>query len=463
MRADSFWNILGLDGPTGDAKVIRRAYAKTLRATRPDEDPEGFMALREAFERAKTYAQYYAEDSAADMTADDAPPEAAEAVIIEEEETAPAPPPQLTLGGEAPAPRAETYDDFDDEDDDDDGLSTADYLPEAASLPPPIKLPPIEALVNPEPEILPEAPDAPLHDLMEDIEQLLRNGQQLNSKRAWETRLGRAQDLSLDDYNQFEHQLRGKLLRHFGYHERESEPQNGRKKRKRKRRAKRKLSQDTAVYIFKYLGWNRWKSYPAFVQEELLWMLYELGIKDRPKVEETGKATLLSEFRYLMKCFGVVLIFALLGNYFEPPEDNTPPPAPLPDAGETTYGSYSYDRDAGSWSYKLSGDSEALRALQPGDELRDTFKFQPNETQINTVLIKITGTEGVPEITNTDVPQEIKAETEEGWHTIFYLIAGIAALFAFFRLVGFVIGVIIVLFRLAFQIIGAFFRRLFGR
>jgi hypothetical protein len=40
---------------------IRRAYAKKLKSTRPDSDPGGFMALREAFEQAKWHANSSAE------------------------------------------------------------------------------------------------------------------------------------------------------------------------------------------------------------------------------------------------------------------------------------------------------------------------------------------------------------------------------------------------------------------
>lgn len=58
----SVWEVLGLDGPTDDQRAIKKAYAKKLRTTRPDDDPEGFMALREALEQATYYAQYPSDD-----------------------------------------------------------------------------------------------------------------------------------------------------------------------------------------------------------------------------------------------------------------------------------------------------------------------------------------------------------------------------------------------------------------
>jgi curved DNA-binding protein CbpA len=47
----SYWEILGIE-PTGDERVIKRAYAKQLKMTRPEDDPERFQALRNAYEYA---------------------------------------------------------------------------------------------------------------------------------------------------------------------------------------------------------------------------------------------------------------------------------------------------------------------------------------------------------------------------------------------------------------------------
>lgn len=50
------WSVLGLE-PTRDVSAIRRAYARKSRECHPEEDPEGFLRLREAYQAALAYAQ----------------------------------------------------------------------------------------------------------------------------------------------------------------------------------------------------------------------------------------------------------------------------------------------------------------------------------------------------------------------------------------------------------------------
>lgn len=52
----SAWDILGV-ADDSDAKAIKRAYASALRTSRPDEDPEAFQALTDAYEYALAEAR----------------------------------------------------------------------------------------------------------------------------------------------------------------------------------------------------------------------------------------------------------------------------------------------------------------------------------------------------------------------------------------------------------------------
>lgn len=51
----TIWQTLGI-APTDDVAEIRRAYARQLKKTRPDKDPQGYQVLHEAFELAKRLA-----------------------------------------------------------------------------------------------------------------------------------------------------------------------------------------------------------------------------------------------------------------------------------------------------------------------------------------------------------------------------------------------------------------------
>ncbi|WP_054957709.1 J domain-containing protein [Paenibacillus dakarensis] len=56
----SIWSTLGIE-PTEDSSAIKKAYARKLRQHHPEEDPEGYQRLREAYDRALKYAKMMAE------------------------------------------------------------------------------------------------------------------------------------------------------------------------------------------------------------------------------------------------------------------------------------------------------------------------------------------------------------------------------------------------------------------
>lgn len=53
---ENIWITLGID-PTEDISAIRRAYAERAKACHPEEDPEGFLRLRQAYQEALAWAE----------------------------------------------------------------------------------------------------------------------------------------------------------------------------------------------------------------------------------------------------------------------------------------------------------------------------------------------------------------------------------------------------------------------
>jgi hypothetical protein len=54
------WTVLQLPEDT-DERTIKRTYARLLKSCRPDDDPEGFQRLREAYEEALAYSRWRAD------------------------------------------------------------------------------------------------------------------------------------------------------------------------------------------------------------------------------------------------------------------------------------------------------------------------------------------------------------------------------------------------------------------
>lgn len=177
----SIWDILGLDGQPANLKDLKKAYAKKLRVTRPEDDPAGFMELRDAFEHAKQFLKTAPKDLF--YGADD------------------------YRGFTNPSPIS-TKANFKSSDEDTDFESR-----ETSELdePPIIKEPLDEPQHN-------EAEPSELEKLLKDIRTILRDREKREFLSSWEEVFARANTLSFDDYDVFERDLIENLLELFGYY-----------------------------------------------------------------------------------------------------------------------------------------------------------------------------------------------------------------------------------------------------
>ena len=61
MGEQNFWDLLELT-PTGNKKIIKKAYARKCRVCHPEDHPEEFKRLHQAYEKALDYASRVGED-----------------------------------------------------------------------------------------------------------------------------------------------------------------------------------------------------------------------------------------------------------------------------------------------------------------------------------------------------------------------------------------------------------------
>jgi len=93
----SIWRELAIS-PSTDEREIRRAYARRLKIVQPEDDPQGFQALRAAFEQAMNHARHAAWEADNGWNEDDAVDEGLDASVAPAGENH-APPPATPLTG----------------------------------------------------------------------------------------------------------------------------------------------------------------------------------------------------------------------------------------------------------------------------------------------------------------------------------------------------------------------------
>lgn len=212
-----------------DRKEVKRAYSRQLKKTRPEDDPEGFMQLREAHDTALNILTRRAEDAAweAQQSAEQTP----------------------SVEAETPAPKKTS----------EPGLSYSDMIPEAEPDTPSAT----SYAIGPTPTLdapalsdyaeidMGQAPEAPREPpLQQDIIDIFSHGQ-YNHRENWNQLFRKARQLDIDDYVDFETLLMDYILRFHGYYDNDTPHFDQLEK------LPQKLSPSISASLFKTMSWDQ--------------------------------------------------------------------------------------------------------------------------------------------------------------------------------------------------------------
>ena len=252
----AYYEVLGLDAPPTDRKAVKRAYSKKLKVTRPEDDPDGFMRLRDAHDLALNILTNQAEHAAWE----------AQQVTVEREfeQSKPLPEPSPELSFESSG---------------DPGLTYEDMLPppEIVTAPEPVSdtsyaigaTPNFDAPVSfharPEPQVPP---------LIEDLNAMLGNPILYNDRERWNILFRKARRLDIDDYVDFEQLLLDNILRFHGYfddHPHHNAPE----------KMPQKLAPSIAASLFKTMSWDQVNKHGYYRGQQIEWLERRISLRKR--------------------------------------------------------------------------------------------------------------------------------------------------------------------------------------
>ncbi len=191
--------ILGLDPKGATEKDIKRAYAVKLKTTRPEDDPEGFMELRDALELAKSQLHWRACDDE-DYDDEEGDDEDAEDALIDEASDEPendaTPAPIFSEGASWDAP---------------DTLKLNEDAPSGADT---IEVDLETVLTSPE-EV--ENDYTAVNRAMADIATLMEDREKAAIWSKWLKILDREELLSLEAFQMMSHRLRNEICERTGF------------------------------------------------------------------------------------------------------------------------------------------------------------------------------------------------------------------------------------------------------
>ena len=189
MSSHDPFTLLGLERRTATERDVKTAYAAKLKQIRPEDDREGFMALRAAFEQARSMARWrdqYPEEAAQDDAYEDGT-----YVEPEDDEDAYDEDPDGTYA-QTTSQTTDTVERQNIRDDHDFGSADIDSTPNA-----------MPATDNSDWQThSDDSPKDPVDQAMDDIDTLMKNPFAGGSMEPWQDILDRDELQSIDGYQQ---------------------------------------------------------------------------------------------------------------------------------------------------------------------------------------------------------------------------------------------------------------------
>jgi hypothetical protein len=242
-----YFEVLGLNAPPADRKAVKRAYSKMLKVTRPEDDPEGFMRLRDAHDYALDVLRWQAEDAA----------DTAQQITVETVQTVE----QHASAIEAKAEASLSYEDM---------LPLENAEPAEAESETSYSIGPTPNLDAP--VTLQEFVASP--PLLDDLDRLLSDAKYYNDREQWNILFRKARQLDIDDYVDFEQNLLDRILRFHGYfedHPNHNSPE----------KMPQKFSPSITASLFKTMNWDKVSKMGYMRGIQIDWLERRMAIRRR--------------------------------------------------------------------------------------------------------------------------------------------------------------------------------------
>lgn len=282
-----YYEILGLDSPPEDRKAVKRAYSKMLKVTRPEDDLDGFMRLRDAHDTALNIIAHQAENAKweARQTAFQT---SLEPNIEQPDESAVSAEPSLTYEDMLPTENRQV-----------EPVSETSY-----AIGP---TPNLDAPVTYQEMVEPKGPP-----LLEELNQLLQDPEHYNDREKWNVLFRKARKLDIDDYVDFEHLLLEEILHFHGYYDHDNPHYDTPEK------LYQKLSPSIAASLFKTMNWDKVNKQGYQRGHQVEWLERRMNLRKRsaeaapiPQANSGGNGNI---WMWIIGAFVILKIIQALGN-----------------------------------------------------------------------------------------------------------------------------------------------------